>query len=114
MAESDSEVLFSDSECEELQTQHHQIPLEKGRFNGRIYVPMTSREEEDASDISPRSDQKKPNAPSIRKENISPKCTVATPLRVDVHSPFYSLLFSSGARGSNQRRSTSKCSKSKT
>ena len=99
----DREVLFSDSEFEELQTQHQQIPLEKGHFNGRIYVPMTSSEEEDASDISPRSDRKKPNAPSIRKENISPKCTATTQSRADVHSPFYSLSFSSGACGSNQQ-----------
>ena len=113
MAERDSEVLFSDSDCEELQTRHHQIPLEKGRFNGRILVPMTSREEEDAGDISPRSDGKKQNALSIRKENIPPKCTATTPSRADVHSPSYSLSFSSGTCGSNQRRSTSKFSKNK-
>ena len=81
---------------------------------GRIYVPITSSEEEDASDISPRSDRKKPNAPGICKENVPSKCAATTPSTADVHSPFYSLSFSSGACGGDRQRSTSKCSKIKT
>ena len=48
-----SEDLFSNDESSEavdeafgeIETQHHQVPCEKGRFNGRIYLPITSDSE---------------------------------------------------------------------
>ena len=52
-----SEDLFSNDESSEavdeavdeafgeIETQHHQVPYEKGRFNGRIYLPITSDSE---------------------------------------------------------------------
>ena len=88
------EMFFSGSETEiPEQTQHHQLSLEMGRFNGRVYVKETSSSGESSEEelcparkkvksLTPRhSDNSvskaKTQSKSARKENLSAAANAA-------------------------------------